>query len=87
MFPEAGLVQADPARARREQARVTTGVIGVGIAAALMLVLWGVSFFKNRGFLSQLGQASAQAATLTRETGVDLDEVRDSDPDLEHASV
>ena len=85
IFGEAGLVQADPAARKRQQARMTMGFIGVATAAALVLLTWGVSFVKNRAFLSELGQASAQAATLTRETGVDLVEVRDTDPDLEQA--
>lgn len=87
VFGEAGLVQADPAARRRQQARTTAGIAGVAAAAALVLVLFGVSFFQNRGFLSELGQSSAQAATLTRETGLDLAEVRDTDPDLEQSLI
>lgn len=85
VFGEAGLVEADPAARRRQQARTTAGVIGVVAAAALVVALWGVSFWQNRSFQSALGQSSAQAATLLRETGVDLVEVRDTDPDLEQA--
>lgn len=85
MFPEAGLVVADPASRRRQATRTSMGIAAVAAVAALVLVLWGVSFFQNRSFLSQLGEASAQAATLTRETGVDLVQVRDSDPDLEQS--
>ncbi len=85
VFREAGLVQADPAARKRQQARMTMGMMGVAAAAALVLVGWGVSFFQNRSFLSALGQSSGQAATLIRETGVDMVEVRDSDPDLEQS--
>ena len=85
VFGEAGLVQSDPAARKRQQTRMTMGMIGVAAATALVLLTWGVSFVKNRAFLSELGQASAQASTLTRETGVDLVEVRDTDPDLEQA--
>ena len=85
VFPEAGLVQADPAARKRQQRRMMMGVTGVAAAAALVLLGWGVSFVQNRSFLSELGQASAQAATLTRETGVDLVEVRATDPDLEQS--
>lgn len=83
VFGEAGLVEADPAARRRQQAQTTAGIIGVGVAAALVVALWGASFWQNRTFQSALGQSSAQAATLLRETGVDLVEVRDTDPDLE----
>jgi type VI secretion system protein ImpL len=85
VFNEAGLVQMDPAARKRQQRRVSAGITAVAACAALVLVAWGVSFVKNRAFLSSLGQSAAQAATLTRETGVDLVEVRDSDPDLEQS--
>lgn len=85
VFGEAGLVEADPAARRRQQARTTAGVIGVAVAAAVVVALWGVSFWQNRAFQSALGQSSAQAATLLQQTGVDLVEVRDTDPDLEQA--
>lgn len=85
VFNEAGLVQADPAARKRQQARMTMGLVGVAAAAALVLLAWGVSFVQNRSFLSELGQSSAQASTLTRETGVDLVQVRESDPDLEQS--
>ncbi|MCX7284959.1 MAG: type VI secretion system membrane subunit TssM, partial [Novosphingobium sp.] len=85
VFGEAGLVEADPAARRRQQARTTAGVIGVAAAAAVIVALWGVSFWQNRSFQSALGQSSAQAATLIQQTGVDLVEVRDTDPDLEQA--
>lgn len=85
VFGEAGLVEADPAARRRQQARTTAGIIGVAAAAAVVVALWGVSFWQNRSFQSALGQSSAQAATLLQQTGVDLVEVRDTDPDLEQA--
>ncbi|HQS68518.1 MAG TPA: type VI secretion system membrane subunit TssM, partial [Novosphingobium sp.] len=85
VFGEAGLVEADPAARRRQQARTTAGVIGVAAAASVVVALWGVSFWQNRSFQSALGQSSAQAATLVQQTGVDLVEVRDTDPDLEQA--
>ncbi|MBW8785152.1 MAG: type VI secretion system membrane subunit TssM, partial [Novosphingobium sp.] len=85
VFKEAGLVEADPAARARQHARMSAGLVGVATVAALVLLVWGVSFVKNRSFQSELGASSAQAATLTRETGVDLIEVRDSDPDLEQS--
>lgn len=85
VFGEAGLVQMDPVARKRQQTRVSAGVAGVVAAAALILVLWGVSFIQNRSFLSSLGQSAANAATLTRETGVDMVETRSTDPDLEQS--
>ena len=85
VFGEAGLVEADPAARRRQQARTTAGIIGVAAAATAIVALWAVSFWQNRSFQSALGQSSAQAATLIQQTGVDLVEVRDTDPDLEQA--
>ena len=85
VFGEAGLVEADPAARRRQQTRLSAGLLAVVAAAVFVLALWGVSFWQNRSFQSALGQSSAQVATLLQQTGVDLVEVRDSDPDLEQA--
>lgn len=83
MFPEAGLVRADPAARKRQQTRVAMGIGAVAACAALVLAAWGVSFFKNRAFLADLAQSSQQAALTARQTGIDLKEVRETDPDLE----
>ena len=85
VFGEAGLVQADPAARKRQQARITMGLVGVAAAAALVLLTWGVSYFENRGFQAQLGSSSNQAAQLIKQTGDDLVEVRSTDPDLEQS--
>ncbi len=83
MFREAGLVRADPAARKRQQTRVAIGISVVAACAALVLAAWTVSFFKNRAFLGDLAQSSQQAALLARQTGIDLKEVRETDPDLE----
>ena len=85
MFGEAGLVQADPAARRRDDRRTRMGYIGIAAASALVIGLWGVSFTKNLTFLSQLADASNETTLLTRQTGIDLSEVRDSDPNLEQS--
>ena len=85
VFSEAGLVQADPAARKRQQARMTMGLAGVAAVATLVLLLWGVSFFKNRDFQAQLGASSIQAAAQIKQTGDDLVEVRSTDPDLEQS--
>ncbi len=87
IFAEAGLAELDPAARARERNRMVAGIGAVAIAAALVLTAWGVSYFGNRGFQSQLLVSSQQVQTLARETGVDLVEVRGSDPDLEQALV
>jgi type VI secretion system protein ImpL len=53
-------------------------------ASALVLLGWGVSFFRNLDFLSDLDGASAQAATLTREAGIDM-ELAGERPTLEQS--
>lgn len=85
MFPEAGLVEADPAARRRQQRRMAGGMIGVAAAGALVLLAWGVSFVQNRSFQSSLGASAAAAAQQIRQTGDDMVEVRATDPDLEQS--
>ncbi len=83
VFAEAGLVQMDPAARARQRRRTIIGVSAIGAAAALVLGLWGVSFMQNRAFQQQLLASSQQVSTLARETGIDMVEVRSTDPDLE----
>lgn len=85
VFGEAGLVQADPAARRRADARTAMGYAGIAAAVVLVLAAWGVSFVRNHGFLGDLAVAATEASSLTRQTGIDLIEVRDSDPDLEQS--
>jgi type VI secretion system protein ImpL len=85
VFAEAGLVQTDPAARARQRSQLIGGLTAVGAAAALTLVAWGVSFFSNRSFQSDLLASSQQVQTLARETGLDMVEVRSTDPDLEQA--
>ncbi|MCB2078747.1 MAG: type VI secretion system membrane subunit TssM, partial [Novosphingobium sp.] len=85
VFGEAGLVRADPAARKRQQRRLAMGLAGVAACAALVLAAWAVSFFKNRSFLSDLNSGSVAAATLIRQTGIDMVETRETDPDLEQS--
>jgi type VI secretion system protein ImpL len=87
VFGEAGLAQLDPAARKREQVRTVAGISAIAATAALVCAAWAVSFFGNRGFQSQLLGSSQQVQTLARETGVDLVEVRATDPDLEQSLV
>ncbi|WP_420382719.1 type VI secretion system membrane subunit TssM [Novosphingobium sp.] len=85
IFPEAGLVQADPAARKRQQRRMMMGVAGVAAASALVLVAWAVSFTRNHAFQSALNSSAVQAAQQIHQTGDDLVEARASDPDLEQS--
>ena len=85
VFGEAGLVQTDAKARARANARLTGGLVAVAAAAAVVVVVWSVSFVGNRAFQSQLLTSAQSAATLTRESGVDLIEVRATDPDLEQS--
>lgn len=85
VFAEAGLVQMDPAARARLRRRTIIGVSAIAASALLVAVLWSVSFMGNRGFQQQLLASTQQVQTLTRETGVDLVEVRATDPDLEQS--
>ncbi|MET0180751.1 MAG: type VI secretion system membrane subunit TssM, partial [Novosphingobium sp.] len=85
VFREAGLVQTDRAALLRQKGRFIAGSVAIAAAAAVVLVLWGISFFANRDFQSDLLAASVEARTLSRETGIDLVEVRETDPDLEQS--
>jgi type VI secretion system protein ImpL len=85
VFAEAGLVQMDPAARARLRRRTIIGVSAVAASALLIAALWSVSFMGNRGFQQQLLASTQQVQTLTRETGVDLVEVRGTDPDLEQS--
>ena len=85
MFGEAGLVQADPAARRREAARTRIGQLAIAASVLLVLIGWGFSFAKNTAFLSNLADAANETSSLSQQTGIDLLEVRDSDPNLEQS--
>ena len=85
VFAEAGLVQTDPAARARQRTRTLAAVGAIAAVSLIVVALWGVSFFGNREFQKQLNASSQQVQTLTRETGIDLVEVRATDPDLEQS--
>ncbi|GGC32320.1 type VI secretion protein [Novosphingobium marinum] len=82
-FGEAGLVTADPSARRRQQRQLIVGSAAIATIAALVLTLWTISFFNNRAFLSELNEKTHSLAGTIRSTGVDLVEVRDTDPELD----
>ena len=85
VFKEAGLLQADPAARARQKARLMASFGVVAACAALVLAAWTVSFVKNRSFLVDLARQSQQIALQERQIGLQLGEVRSTDPDLEQA--
>lgn len=85
MFPEAGLVQMDPAARKRQKAQLVAALGGVGAVVLLTLIAWGVSFVGNRGFQSELLTRANAAQTLIKDSGIDMVEVRDSDATLEQS--
>jgi type VI secretion system protein ImpL len=85
MFTEAGLVQMEPTARVRQRVRLTAAIGVIAAISLLTLVAWSISFSGNRKFqaamLDQAGAAHAEA----KQAGLDLVEVRDTDPDLEQA--
>jgi type VI secretion system protein ImpL len=85
IFPEAGLVQSDPKAAARRRALITSGLVGIAVVSLLVLVLWSVSFLQNRSLQDHLLAGAQNAGTEVHNTGVDLVEVREGDPNLEQS--
>ena len=85
VFPESGLVQDDPKARVRRRGALMGGLAGVACVALLTLVLWAVSFVGNRDLQTKLQSAAVNAQAEVRSTGVDLVEVKASDPDLEQS--
>lgn len=85
MFNEAGLVQTEPTARMRQRVRLTAAIGAVCAIAVLTLLAWTVSFSGNRRFQASMLQAANGANQETKQAGLDLVEVRDSDPDLEQA--
>ncbi|MDB5447369.1 MAG: hypothetical protein JWQ97_2686, partial [Phenylobacterium sp.] len=85
VFPEAGLVQSDPKAAARRRTLLISGLAGVAAVSLLIVLLWGVSFLQNRTLQDHLLAAAQNVATEQRNSGIDLVEVREGDPDLEQA--
>jgi type VI secretion system protein ImpL len=82
MFPEAGLVTADPKARARRRSQLVGAFAAVAAVAVLTLGLWSVSYARNRGFQSDLLAKTDAAVAQLRESGADLKQVRDGDADL-----
>ena len=85
IFAEAGLVQASPQARTRRRTALIAGVSAVAVVSVAVLALWSVSYARNRALQDRLLTGAQNISAEVRETGVDLVEVRDGDPDLEQA--
>jgi type VI secretion system protein ImpL len=85
MIAEAGLVQDDPRAKARRRTALIGGLAGIAAVVVLTLVLWTVSFTANRGLQDKAGGAAVNAKAEVQNEGVDLVEVKASDPDLEQS--
>jgi type VI secretion system protein ImpL len=82
LFTEAGLVTMDTKARNRQRAQLTAALGGIAALALLTLVLWGVSFTRNRAFQSELLARTNAVAADIRSAQLDLVQYRETDPDL-----
>ena len=80
---EAGIVQISASAKAKARLRTAIGLAAVATLTALVLIVWGVSFFANRGFQTKLTAQAQNSAQQARTDTLDLTEVREGDPDLE----
>ena len=85
MFAEPGLVRLEPKAQMRQRVRLSAAIGGVAAVALLTLLAWTISFSGNRKFEAAMLTAANASQQETKQAGLDLVEVRDSDPDLEQA--
>jgi type VI secretion system protein ImpL len=85
IIPEAGMVRPASLIRRRRRMGFVAGLAALGLAAAAMLGLWGHAFARNKALQSGLLAGAQTVSEQIRNAGLDLAEVRDSDPDLEQA--
>ena len=87
VFPEAGLVQANPQARARRRTQMLGIFAGIGGLCALIFCLWVVSFIGNIGLQHALNTQAAAASDTLKDSGVDLVEVGPNDADLSHAAA
>ena len=85
VFAEAGLVSGDPKAVARRRAQLIAGLAAVAAVSLLVLIAWAVSFAQNRGLQGRLLAGAQNVDQEVRSSGVDLAEVRESDPDAEQS--
>ncbi|MET3711977.1 type VI secretion system protein ImpL [Sphingomonas trueperi] len=83
VIPEAGLVRSAPAVQRRRRG-VLAGVFGgMVLLVVAMSALWAGSFARNKALQADLAAQAQSISGQIGTSGIDLVEVRASDPDLE----
>lgn len=85
MLPEAGMVRATDAVRRRRRIAAAAALAGIALVSLATMGLWTNAFARNKGLQNDLLAAAQTAQDQTRATGLDLIEVRESDPDLDQA--
>jgi type VI secretion system protein ImpL len=85
IFPEAGLVQDDRRSRRRRRVALIGGLSAIGGVSVLILILWAVSFSNNRVLQGEMLRAAQNAQAEQHATGIDMVEVKATDPDLEQS--
>src|SRR6185437_14063275 len=83
VIPEAGLVQTLAGARSKRAFRTIAGVAAVAVVSLVVLGLWIWSFTGNRGLQNRLAAGAQSSVQQARSDGLDLVEVRESDPDLE----
>ena len=85
VFAEAGLVQTERSARARRSTQLTLALVAIAAVALITVGLWTVSFLNNRTLQRNLLTGAQGAQQQLHDSGVDLVEVRDSDPDLDQA--
>ncbi|HEY2710695.1 MAG TPA: type VI secretion system membrane subunit TssM [Caulobacteraceae bacterium] len=85
VFAEAGLVQAERSAQARRAGQLMAAIVGIVVFAVIVLGLWTFSFMNNRTLQQGVLAGAQTAQQALHDSGVDLVEVRDSDPDLDQS--
>ena len=83
VFAEAGLVSEDAKARARRRMQLFGGLGAIGAFAVLIVVVWAFGLFAVRAYQDQLQAGANSARDQARASVIDLQEVRESDPDLE----
>ncbi|MGK6324455.1 type VI secretion system membrane subunit TssM [Sphingomonas sp. DT-51] len=85
IFPEAGMVRPSAAVRWRWRSAMVGATAAIGAVTLVTTGLWANAFVNNRRLQDALLVAARSASEEARRAGIDLVEVRESDPDLEQA--
>lgn len=85
MFPEAGMVRPTAAVRRRRRVALAGTMAVIGLVSLILTGLWVNAFARNKDLQNGLLAGAQSASEDGRRAGIDLVEVRESDPDLEQA--